>query len=387
MAFEDEARTIGLDFLDLVPRNLRETSQYFRDKYGINVPYSSYAKLWSSLVGQLGIVDAVRKILQDFIQNLPPDVETLTRKAVRQPLTEQEYESIDRWWFLVDDDTRKISRLGLFVLNYGADQFKELGRLSAVRVYHISRCIHFLLQSRPQDEVIFSDGSIEKYGDCSLLGHLRNLERLLGQYGLAVAENERLHGTIDSFTDRYNQYSNILTEEDHKRLMRIIDRIETAVSLEIVSRDFAELRPASGILDYQKTPSEVLKGLLGEESYSLSQAVRRDVEEGIKCLRFGAPTASVILSLRAVEGRLRELHEALSGQKTKKGWLYLIKAVQEALSTKGASIDPAMGFLNYLRSIRNAADHADAIFDQAAAEQALMHTTSAIRELQKLSED
>ena len=169
-------------------------------------------------------------------------------------------------------------------------------------------------------------------------------------------------------------------------MIRVIDKIETAVSLVIVQRDFAELRPASGILDYQKTPPEILRGLLGEESFSLSQAVRRDLEEGIKCLRFGAPTASVILSLRAVEGRLRELHQTLIGQKTKKGWLDLIKAIQQALSPKGASIDPAMGFLDYLRSVRNTADHPDAIFDQAAAEQTLMHATSAIRELQKLSE-
>ena len=196
MGFEDEARVIGLDFLDLIPGNLRETSQYFRDKYSINVPYSSYAKLWSSLVGQLGIVDAVRKILADFVENLSPDVEELMRKAVREPLTDKEYEFIDRFWFVIDDKTQKISRLGLFVLNYGTEQFKELGRLSSVRVYHISRCIHSLLQSRQGDDVVFSNGSIEKHGDCLLLGHLRNLERLLGQYGLAVNEYDRLHGII-----------------------------------------------------------------------------------------------------------------------------------------------------------------------------------------------
>ena len=386
MAFEDEARAIGLDFLDLIPGNLRETSQYIHNKYNMSVPSYSYAKLWGSLVGQLGIVDTVRKILQDFVENLSPDTEELMRKAVRQPLTEKEYEAIDRFWFLIDDKTLKISRLGLFVLNYGTEQFKELGRLSSVRVYHISRCIHSLLQARPRDEVVFPDGSIEKHSDCLLLGYLRNLEHLLGQYGLAVNEYDRLCGIIDTFTNRYNQNDSHLDEEDHRRLIRVIDRIETAVNLEIVQRDFAELRPASGILDYQKTPLEVLRGLLGEESHSLSQVVRRDLEEGIKCLRFGAPTASVILSLRAVEGRLRELYQTLTGRKTKKGWFALIKDIQQALSAKRASIDPAMGFLNYLRSVRNTADHPDAIFDQAAAEQTLMHTTSAIRELQKLSE-
>ena len=219
MAFEDEARTIGLDFLDLIPGTLRETGQYLRDKYGINVPHSSYQKLWSSLVGQLGIVDTVRKILTDFVENLSPDSEELMRKAVRQPLTDNEYESIGRFWFLIDEETRRISSLGLFVLNYGTEQFKELGRLSSVRVYHISRCIHSLLPCRPGDDVMFSDGSTEKHGDCSLLGHLKNLERLLGQYGLAVNEYDRLRGIIDVFTDSYNQYNRHLSEEDYRSLI------------------------------------------------------------------------------------------------------------------------------------------------------------------------
>lgn len=388
MAFEDEARRIGSDFLHLVQGTLREKCQHFSEEYDINVPYSSYDNQWKNLVSQLGIVDVVRKILRDSIEAMPSEVAFSLRKATRAPLSDRESGLlVDPWWALVDEQTQRISPLGSFVLKYGADQFKELGRLSAVLVYHMSAYIHSLLQARPGDEVVFADGSVEKYGDYRISGHLRNLERLLGQYGFAMLEHERLRGLIDVFHKKYfKQYAPNLSEEDHKDLLRVLGKIEATVDQEIVTRNFAELRPMTGTLDYQKPPSEVLNGLLGEIAHSIPPLVRQDLEEGIKCLKFGAPTASVMINLRAVEGWLKEFHARLTGQKSKKAWGELIKGIQEALVTKNVSFDPASGFLHYLRSIRNTADHADAIFDQVAAEQTLMQATSAIRELHKVQD-
>ena len=116
----------------------------------------------------------------------------------------------------------------------------------------------------------------------------------------------------------------------------------------------------------------------------MPQIVREDLEEAIKCLRFGAPTASVMVGLRAVEGWLRELYYGLTQKMTKKPWAELLKEIQSLLSERGVSIEPVTGFLNYIRNVRNTADHPDQTFSQVEAEQVFIAATTAIRELEKL---
>jgi hypothetical protein len=43
-----------------------------------------------------------------------------------------------------------------------------------------------------------------------------------------------------------------------------------------------------------------------------------------------------------------------------------------------------VGFLDYVREVRNAADHPDRVFGQAEAEQVFVGATTAIRELERL---
>ena len=387
MSFDDEARQIGVGFLDLIPGTLRERSRSLSNKYGIHVSYASYDKLWSSLVGQVGIVDAVRGLLRDCIESMSPETEQTIRKSARETMTTKELGALDadNAWWAVDDQTSRISPLGSFVLTYGADHFRDLGRLSSVKVYRIAASLYSLLQAREDDEVVFLDGSAQEHGDSKILGHLRALEQLLAQHGLAMLEHDRLRGLIDKFEETYaRQYAPRISSEDQRLLFRVLEKLESAISQEIVARDFSELRPVTGTFDYQKPDSHVLTGLVGESAASVPALVRQDLEESIKCLKFGAATASVMLSLRAVEGYLRELYSELHGSATKKAWAEVIKAVQSALASKNVAIDPALGFLEYLRSVRNTADHPDAVFDQVAAEQTLMHATSAIRELHKV---
>lgn len=385
MALDDEARRIGSDFLYLIPGStLRERSKYFLDKFAISVPYSNYESQWTSLVNQLGIVDAVRKILEEYTKATTVEAQRALRRAVREPISRQEVDSLDLW-SLVDEKTGRATDFGLFVLKYVATLSQELGRLSAVNIYHISACIYWLSQVRVSDKVVFEDGSAEKHGDRVILGHLRHLERLLGESKLAPLESERLRGLIDDFEKTYCGWDTCtLTYDDHPRLLRVMEKIEAVVSQEIVVKDFSELRPTSGVLDYQKLPSQVLDGLLGEVTYSIPLIVRQDLEEAIKCLKFGAPTASVMVGLRAVEGWLRELYSDLTGKTTRKSWAELLKEIENLLSNKGVAIEPVVGFLNYVRDVRNTADHPDKTFSQVEAEQVFVAATTAIRELEKL---
>ena len=384
MAFEDEARQIGSDFLSLIEGNLREKSQFLLKNIGVRVPYSSYENQWNSLISQLGVVDAVKKILLAYTESMSLEAERALRKAAREAVLGNDIESL-KLWDLIDEETGEATELGLFVLKYGSDLSQALGRLSAVIIYQIGACINWLLQAKVSDKVVFEDGSAEKHGDRSILGHLRHLERLIGETKLAPFEYERLRGVVDDFEKKYRTSENsTLTYDDHPRLIRVLEKIEAVVSQEILNRDFSELRPTSGILDYQKPPAHVLDGLLGDVSYKISTMVREDLEESLKCLRFGAPTASVMVGLRAVEGWLRELYYHLTQQTTKKGWFELIKEIQRLLDEKGITTEPVAGFLNYVRDVRNTADHPDKTFSQVEAEQVFVAGTTDIRELEKL---
>lgn len=384
MAFEDEAKRLGSNLLYLVSGNLREKSQYLLENMGVRVPYSSYENQWSSLVSQLGLVDSVKKILSQFMQSLNPEVEKALRKAQREPLPQSEVESM-QLWYLVEDKTNELNDLGRFLLKYGPDLYYTLGRLSAVNVYQISECLSYLLQSRVSDKLLFDDMSAEKYGDRSILGHLRHLERLLGETRLAGSEYVGLKGLVDDFETECRARQNALLDLKHQqRLMHVLGKVQAVVSQEITNRDFSELRPTSGVLDYQKPPSAVLDGLLGEVASSLSQTVRKDMEESLMCLRFGAPTASVMLGLRAVEGWLRELYRHLTGEETKRGWHELVREIQRLLNERGVAVEPVAGFLNYVRDVRNRADHPGKAFSQVEGEQVFVAATTAVREIEKL---
>ncbi len=384
MALEDEARRLGEGLLYLVPGNLRDKSRYFRDKHDISIPYSSYANQWRSLISQVGVVDATRKILEEFMADLHPRAESALRRSEREPIAQMEIETHDLWE-LVDYKTGRATELGSFVLKYGAAISQTAGRLSAVLVYQIGACINWLMQSRPGDQVVFQDGSVEKYGDRLILGHLRNLEQLLGASRLAPLEQDRLRGLVDTLEAGYcREHALSFGKEDHARMSRVLAKIEAAVAQEITTRDFAELRPAAGVLDYHKLPSDLLDSLLGSAALSLPHLVRHDLEEAVICLRFGAPTASVMVGLRAVEGFLRELYKILTGQTTRKGWAELLKEVRQTLADRGLVNAPVIGYLDYIRDVRNTADHPDMTFNQTEAEQALIQATNAIRELEKI---
>lgn len=57
---------------------------------------------------------------------------------------------------------------------------------------------------------------------------------------------------------------------------------------------------------------------------------------------------------------------------------------RQVLADKGLTNAPVMGYLDYIRDVRNTADHPDTTFNQIEAEQALIQATNAIRELDKL---
>jgi hypothetical protein len=104
----------------------------------------------------------------------------------------------------------------------------------------------------------------------------------------------------------------------------------------------------------------------------------------LKLFSYGAPTASVMIGLRAVEGMVRELHQTITGKKSTKAWANLIDEVEKDLKNKGKQPPLLLGYLKYIKDVRNKADHPDKVFTQREAEQIFMHVVYTIQEIQKL---
>lgn len=256
--------------------------------------------------------------------------------------------------------------------------------LTATAVFYLGGDIEYLLRKTVGDWVVHENGSIEKDTGGFILFVLKRLEERLRRYGLAQTQWDRLTRVIRNFEDKYAKTEPpMLDAEDHGRLSTLIKRIETVVTEDLTRRNFAELTPLEGVLDYKRLLSEGAKGLLasGKEPPAI---VIHDLEEAIRCLSYGAPTASVMIGLRAVEGMVRELHRIITGKKSTKAWAQLLAEVEGDLKMKGEQPPLLLGYLDYIRDVRNKADHPDKMFTVKEAEQIFMHVIYTTQEIQKL---
>jgi hypothetical protein len=258
-------------------------------------------------------------------------------------------------------------------------------RLTAEIVFYLGKDIEYLTRAHEGDLVVYDDGTIEKGEFGLILASLKWLEGRLQRYGLARTEHVRVTKLIQEFEGKYAKPNAPgLSELDRAELRKTMEVIEAVVTQELLERNFAELTPLEGILDYRKLLSEGTKGLLIKSGKEPPTIVIHDLEETIKCLSYGAPTASVMIGLRAVEGMVRELHQIITGKKSNKAWANLIDAVEKDLENKGEQPPLLLGYLNYIRDVRNKADHPDKVFTLREAEQIFMHVIHTIQEIQKI---
>lgn len=218
-----------------------------------------------------------------------------------------------------------------------------------------------------------------------MLNAVEELQTLLRTHGLAELEVDRLGGLARDFRRAYSGAKPNLSYEDHQRVLQAAERIEATVRTEVKARNFGEIRPAEGMLDYSRLVDEKAKALFGDgEYYRLSAIVQKDLDEAATSLSFGAPTASVMIALRAIEGQLRELHHDMTAQVFSKPLGDLLEAMGKLLTEKGLRGQPILGYLDYLRTIRNQADHPEKSFITQEAEQLLVQSVYTVQEIEKL---
>lgn len=257
--------------------------------------------------------------------------------------------------------------------------------LTGMIVFYLGRNLEYLCMVQADSKVVYDDGLIEKDNFGFILFVLKQLEAILRRSGLVEMQQSELTTLIHDFEAKYAKPEPPpLDEIDRTRLTRLTGRIEAVVTETLAQRNFAELTPLEGILDYKKLLSEGAKGLLAESGKEAPPITIHDLDEAIKCLSYGAPTASVMIGLRAVESMVRELHHSVTGRRSTKAWADLLDEVDKDLKNRGEQPPLLFGYLDYIRDVRNKADHPDKVFTSREAEQIFMHVIYTIQEIQKL---
>lgn len=112
--------------------------------------------------------------------------------------------------------------------------------------------------------------------------------------------------------------------------------------------------------------------------YYMSDIEQNDFKESSKCLLMQSWTAAAMIALRGLEGILRKYYEfKTKKQHENRGMYALIEELQKEEGIKHT----LMGYLNYLRGIRNTAEHPDRIFTQTEAETVFIQVAGAAREI------
>lgn len=98
---------------------------------------------------------------------------------------------------------------------------------------------------------------------------------------------------------------------------------------------------------------------------NLSEISKSDLDDACMCLLTKSWTPAVMVSLRASEDSIRKFCVFKTGSDPqRKGWKNLL---DELSSIKDIN-KTLLGYLDYIREIRNTAEHPDKVFDQGEAE-------------------
>lgn len=112
--------------------------------------------------------------------------------------------------------------------------------------------------------------------------------------------------------------------------------------------------------------------------WKMSEIEKNDFKESAKCLLMQSWTAAAMISLRGLEGILRKYYEFKTEKEHgNRGMYILIDELQKIEGIKGT----LLGYLNYLRGIRNTAEHPDRVFSQTEAETVFIQVSGAAQDI------
>lgn len=117
---------------------------------------------------------------------------------------------------------------------------------------------------------------------------------------------------------------------------------------------------------------------LGAATSKISIVAKNDLENAVRCIYHGIPTAAAMVALRASEDAVRKFYEFRThANPGSDDWKKILNKLLEQEDVRKTLI----GHLDYVREKRNEAEHPDKIFDQAEAENTFLTVTNLITEI------
>lgn len=221
-----------------------------------------------------------------------------------------------------------------------------------------------------------------------VLDYLIDLEQLLSQSDIDTSVNELIASYRKGFHEDF-----IRDESEGKHNpTELKQHATTWASLLYQDLSQEERIPATsvGIFDVEgliDSPEELFRSDVWQW---MDQRPRNDISESCRCVATGCPTASVILSLRAVEHCLRKWHVSM-GDEIESAWGRALDELMEefaddskkndTLLAQMSDLPPVLTNLYYLKEKRNEVNHPDRSPDVEEAQQTLAIASSTIKEI------
>lgn len=200
-------------------------------------------------------------------------------------------------------------------------------------------------------------------GEHYIIDNLKQLLNNLEEYNISSLTQYEIRELIKKYEEKYDEKEQ-LDDEDKNELVERLKLWHDRITNELLEREMIEVF-TEGTLNFKK----LLYGgktFFSDEVWDLlSDVSKSDLNDACNCLLTRSWTPAVMISLRASEDSIRKLYEFKTGNAhRRKGW----KNILDELGNIEGINQTLIGYLNYIREIRNTAEHPDEVFDQMEAE-------------------
>ena len=213
--------------------------------------------------------------------------------------------------------------------------------------------------------------SVYVYGDNFVLSALKEMRNILEKYKISTNSQKSIKEFEDNFQNDYLEDKNPQIKKDDAEDLRDYsriwsDRISGELANTVVFRAFTD-----GRLNANKLCEGAKSFFQKKIRRKLSKIIKDDLEESTKCLLTQSWTASGLMSMRALESGVREYYTKITGNLGDNKTYGVMLGELRRDPTADAKL---IGYLDYLKDIRNDLAHPNIRIDQFEAEQAFQHT-------------
>lgn len=249
----------------------------------------------------------------------------------------------------------------------------ESEELDLIDGYNFGELIHYIQTSLNQGWRIGEETSNE-LGQGHLLLSLENLKRGVQRYGINGGLDENISKQIEYLKSNYDP-DDVPSKNDRIHLEEKLISWEERIRSHL-ERETRISISNPGLFDVERA-MEHPEELFEPEVWAwLSDRTKDDIRQASRSLAVDAPTASVMVSLRAVENVLRTWYTQETGEELERGsWGSVLESILDKYGAKGPAV---LTDLSYLKTRRNEVNHPERSPDWTEAEATLYRVRETI---------